>query len=80
MARFLAGVLIVIVLAVGAIYLAGWMNFQATDNTATIEIDTGKMKQAAEKAGERAQEVIKDSQKAIEGTASPPASQPNIQP
>ena len=79
MARFLAGLFIVLVLVLCAIYAAGWMNFGATDNSATIEIKTGEIKEAAKDASRRAEQLVEDSQKAIERatTDSPPPNAPS---
>ena len=51
MMRFIAVVAILLVLILAGIYAAGWMTFQSNDNSATIEIKTGEMEQAAEDAG-----------------------------
>ena len=74
MMRFIAVVAILLVLILAGIYAAGWMTFQSNDNTATIEIKTGEMEQAAEDAGEKARKIVEDTQKTIETPA--PATAP----
>ena len=74
MMRFIAVVAILLVLILAGIYAAGWMTFQSNDNTATIEIKTGEMEQAAEDAGEKARKIVEDAQKTIETPA--PATAP----
>lgn len=76
MQRFIVVVAILLVLLVAGIYAAGWLRFQADDNTATIEIKTGEIKQAAEDAGEKVEKIVEDAAKTIREPAPAPPSSP----
>jgi uncharacterized protein HemX len=71
MQRFLAVLALIVVLALVGMYAAGWMKFQASDETTTIEIKTGEIKDAAENAVDQSRELIEDAQKEIEKQTAP---------
>ena len=66
MQRFLAVLALVVVLALVGMYAAGWLTFQARDETTTIEIKTGEIKDAAEGAVDKSRELIEDARQEIE--------------
>ncbi len=76
MRRFLAVSAILFVLLVAGLYAAGWMTFQADERTATIEVKTGEIKQAAEDAGEKAQKIVEDAAQTIREPAPVPSESP----
>ena len=76
MRRFLAVSAILFVLLVACLYAAGWMTFQADERTATIEVKTGEIKQAAEDAGEKAQKIVEDAAQTIREPAPAPSESP----
>jgi uncharacterized protein HemX len=76
--RFLAVLAVVVVLALVGMYAAGWLTFQARDETTTIEIKTGEMKDAAEDAVDKSRELLDDARQEIEKQTAPAA--PNASP
>lgn len=53
------GTVAVILIFLGVIaYASGWISFQTTGEKATIEMNTGEMKKAADKAMEKGKEFI----------------------
>ena len=73
MQRFLAVLALVVVLALVGMYAAGWLTFQARDETTTIEIKTGEMKDAAEGAVDKSRELLEDARQEIEKQTAPAA-------
>lgn len=73
MQRFLAVLAVVVVLALVGMYAAGWLTFQARDETTTIEIKTGEMKDAAGEAVDKSRELIEDARQEIEKQTAPAA-------
>jgi uncharacterized protein HemX len=73
MQRFLAVLAVVVVLALVGMYAAGWLTFQARDETTTIEIKTGEMKDAAEEAVDKSRELLDDARQEIEKQTAPEA-------
>ena len=71
MQRFLAVLAVVVLLALVGMYAAGWLTFQAHDETTTIEIKTGEMKDAAEEAVGKSRELIEDARQEIEKQTAP---------
>jgi hypothetical protein len=71
MQRFLAVLGVVVVLALVGMYAAGWLTFEARDETTTIEIKTGEIKDAAEQAVDQSRELIDDARQEIEKQTAP---------
>lgn len=72
--------LLAIVLAVG-LYAAGWLNVQRNDSSTTIELETDRIEEAAERAVEDGRDLLDDAieQPAIEQPViekDPPADRP----
>jgi hypothetical protein len=79
MARVIATISVVLVLILVAIYAAGWMNVRQDEQKATIEIQTGEMKEAAEKAADKGRELIHEATKAVESATSPSETAPQTE-
>ena len=71
MQRFLAVLALVVVLALVGMYAAGWLTFQARDETTTIEIKTGEMKDAAEGAVDQSRAFVEDARQEIQKQTAP---------
>ncbi len=55
----LFGSLFLVLLILGAIfYASGWVQFQSNGDTTTIEMNTGEIKEAADKAIDKSKELI----------------------
>lgn len=71
MQRFLAVLAVIVALALVGMYAAGWLTFQARDETTTIEVKTGEIKDAAEEAVDQSREMIEDARKEIKKQTEP---------
>jgi hypothetical protein len=73
MMRFIAVLAIVIAIVLGIIYAAGWMTVQSDSDSATIEIQTGEIKEAAQKAVDKGQELIDDAARSVNESSQSPS-------
>lgn len=70
----LLGVLALVVLVAGAgLYFAGWLDIRGNENTATIEIKTNEIKEAAEETVESGRELVNEATATSSSQSDPPA-------
>jgi hypothetical protein len=69
----LGGLALLLAIAAVGLYMAGWLMFDNGSDTATIQIKTGEIKQAAEKAVDQGRAVLDDAVKPDSDPATAPA-------
>jgi len=62
--------LIIVVLAVVAMFAVGWISFSKTDTEANISIDTQEMKEDTDKAIEKGKQLIDQAKQAVDDATS----------
>jgi len=69
MIRILGVLALVTLVASLGLYFAGWLNLRNSENTATLEIKTGEIKQAAEQTVEEGRKLVNEATATSSNTA-----------
>ncbi|HRA88805.1 MAG TPA: hypothetical protein PK992_12065 [Planctomycetaceae bacterium] len=59
-------IILIIVLAVAAMFALGWVSFQQSETETNIKIDTQEIREDTEKVNEKGKELTDDTKKALD--------------